>query len=332
MRLLDAVSRGAPASAGRAKPATPRALAAVAADAPPVAMAIRHLEVPLPAGALRIDGWQVARGEKVAVIGRNGVGKTSLSEALLGLREDAKVDALLLGHEVRRWRREPALRRRLGVQLQHVAFPGRPRVKELVDMHRAFYGFTSGRVMEALGIEALAGRLYEHMSRGETQRVDLFLALAHEPELLFLDEPFTGLDAQHARRLAELLRDLPATTLVMCCHTVEELALATRIAWLVPGRLAAYDTPASLRDALVGAWRLFAACEDAATAQAIGDTLRPHLPAAARLVVEGAHVVLAGEHSFGDIARELMERPGVLVVEAGRSGPADLLRHCAREH
>ena len=62
--------------------------------------------------------------------------------------------------------------------------------------------------IEALGIEALSGRLYEFLSRGETQRVDLFLALAHEPRMLFLDEPFTGLDPQFARRLGQLLRGL----------------------------------------------------------------------------------------------------------------------------
>ncbi len=238
----------------------------------------------------------------------------------------------MLGAGLRRWRREPGLRKRLGVQLQHVAFPGRPRVRELLAMHRALYGHTSARVVDALGIDALAGRLYEHMSRGETQRVDLFLALAHDPELLFLDEPFTGLDAQYARRLADLLRDMPRTTLLMCCHTVEELSLATRIAWLVPGRLAAYDTPETLRDAQVGAWRLSAECEDAAIARRLAQELQPALDATARLAVDGARLVLAGAHSFGEVARALMEREGVRVVEAGRSGPADLLRHCAKEH
>lgn len=298
------------------------------AIAPPAGLAVQRLVVPLPRGPLVIEDWCVEAGQKVAVIGRNGVGKTSVTEALLGLREEASVQARLLGEDVAQWRRRPELRRRLGVQLQRVAFPGRPRVRELVELHRAMYPHTSARVIEALGLDELGERLYEFLSRGETQRVDLFLALAHEPDLLFLDEPFTGLDPQFARQLTALLREMSGVTLLMSCHTVEELSLVDQVAWLTPAGIARFDRPDLLRRELVGDYRLAAQCDDEAAALALAQTLTGPEQ---RVLVDGARCSLTGHQPFADLARRLADRPEVVAVEAGRSSLSDLLRHCARE-
>ncbi|WP_374562582.1 ATP-binding cassette domain-containing protein [Ideonella sp.] len=317
---------------GAARPSPAPALAVVQTEAAAgPALALRHLSVPLPRGLLTIEGWQIERGHKVAMIGRNGVGKTSVVEALLGLREGARVEGTMLGTELAQWHRRPELRKRLGVQLQRVAFPGRPRVRELVAMHRALFDHTSGEVMEALGVPALLPRLYEFLSRGETQRIDLFLALAHEPEILFLDEPFTGLDPQFAKNLSALIRRQTRATIVMSCHTIEEFSLVDKVAWLKTDGLARYDAPEHLRHELVGDYRLVAQCEDEAGAARLAQSLASDVPSGARIHTDGARVQVAAAEPLADLARALVDRAGVQSVEAGRSTLVDLLRHCAKE-
>ena len=296
------------------------------------ALHLQRLVVPLPEQPLTVTDWRIEPGDKVAVIGRNGAGKTSLTEAILGLRSGAVAEGRMLGTDLRRWQRRPALRRQLGVQLQRVFFPGRPRVRELVALHRSLYDRTSAQVIEALGIEALSGRLYEFLSRGETQRVDLFLALAHEPRMLFLDEPFTGLDPQFARRLGQLLRGLHDTTLVMCCHTPEELGLSTHTAWLSRRGIVRHAPTQALRSELVGDYRLTAHCADEAAARQIADQLQQSGTLERTPEVEAQRVSIAAARPLADLARTLADHPAVLSVDVGHSQLADLLRHCSREH
>jgi ABC-2 type transport system ATP-binding protein len=297
-----------------------------------LALHVRSLTVPLPGEALRVTDWRVRRGDKVAVIGRNGVGKTSLTEAVLGLRSGPAPDGDMLGVPLRHWQRRPQLRKQLGVQLQRVFFPGRPRVSELVELHRKLYDRTSERVVQALGIPALSHRLYEYLSRGETQRVDLFLALAHEPALLFLDEPFTGLDPQFSRRLGELLRELRDTTLIMCCHTPDELDLATHTAWLTRKGIARYGETHELRRALVGEYHLSASCADPASAGRLAALFQQCEGLNSAPQVEESRFSLVSGRPLADIARELVDLPEVLSVDVGRTQLSDLLRHCSREH
>lgn len=315
-------------------PPSPAAVAAGTAlhAAAEPALHVREATVPLPEEPLRVSDWRVQRGEKVALIGRNGVGKSSLIEAILGLRSGTVTAGRMLGAELGEWQRQPRRRKQLGVQLQRVFFPGRPRVSELVALHRTLYDHTSGRVIEALGIPALSRRLYEFLSRGETQRVDLFLALAHEPKMLFLDEPFTGLDPQFAQQLAQLLRELQDTTLVMCCHTVEELNLTTHTAWLSRQGIVRHGETQALRRELVGEFRLSAHCRDAEGARRLAQALQQGLPLERPPTVEGDRLHLASARQLSDRARELVDHPDVLSVDVGHSQLADLLRHCAKVH
>ena len=291
---------------------------------------VRRLAVPLPQRDLQVDDWRVQAGEKVAIIGRNGVGKTSLMEAILGLRATAVAEGDMLGVALQQWKRRPLLRRQLGVQLQRAFFPGRPRVSEIVTLHRTLYPKTSERVMDALGIPALSRRLYEFLSRGETQRVELFLALAHGPRILFLDEPFTGLDPQFAHRLRELLSEMPDTTLVMCCHTVEELALASHTTWLSREGIVRHQPTESLRRDLVGAFKLTVQCKDAQSARQLSMHVQCNFDVDRPPVIEQQTLSLASSTSLADLANALMSHPDALAVEVGRSHLADLLRYCAK--
>ena len=293
------------------------------------AIDIRKLSLPVAGATLTLTHWAIRAGETVALIGRNGIGKTSVMEAILGLRDGVAIEGTMLGTDLRRWRRKPALRKRLGVQLQRSAFPGRPRVKEIVALHRTLFDRTSPAVMEALGIEALSGKLYEFLSRGETQRVDLFLAMAHEPEVLFLDEPFTGLDSNYSRALASLIAGATRTTTVLCCHTTEELALADRIAWLTPEGIARFEAPEALRKSLVGDYRLVAECDGAAAVAAVLALVARH-DHPVRSTLAGTRITMACEHPVAELARVLVDRADVLGVETGRTSMIDVLRHCAK--
>ncbi len=330
--MLDsAVHPPAPAPA-RLPTASPESAAGanVPAEGAEPGLHLHLLRVPLPERALEVRDWRIGAGHKVAVIGPNGVGKTSLTEAVLGLRKGAEVDGSMLGVDLAQWRRRPALRKRLGVQLQRVFFPGRPRVKELVALHRSLYDRCGDHVIDALGIDALSHRLYEYLSRGETQRVDLFLALAHEPEMLFLDEPFTGLDPQFARRLAALLSGMQRTTLVMSCHTVEELSLVSHVAWLGRGGIRRCAAPDALRRELVGEYRLRVHCTDDATATLLARDLRQRAPAPCVAHVENDHLSMASDQPLAELARSIVGHPAVRGVDVGLASLGDLLRHCAR--
>ena len=117
----------------------------------------------------------------------------------------------------------------------------------------------------------------------------------------------------------------------MCCHTLEELALADRVAWLTDAGLTRFGTPDALRHELVGDYRLAARCDDEAAAhQLAAELARPGLPGR-RISIDGTRCVVAGPEPLADLARTLVDRPGVRSVESGRSSLSDLLRHCARE-
>ena len=195
--------------------------------------ALRGVSFALPAGSVR------------SVIGPNGAGKTTLLRLLAGLlRPDA-------GHVeiggVRLARNDGAQRRRIGLISHHsLCYDGLTAAENLVfyaSLYRiAAPGHAARMALEAVGLAAHAGRPAGSMSRGMLQRLAIARALLHRPEIVLLDEPFTGLDQQAAAALREQLAQLVARerrTLVMVTHNLDEgLELATHVAILVDGRFA----------------------------------------------------------------------------------------------
>ncbi|KQP41144.1 hypothetical protein ASF44_30335 [Pseudorhodoferax sp. Leaf274] len=293
-------------------------------------MEIESLTLPLPSLMLSVADFRVEAGNKVALVGRNGAGKTSLLEVMLGLRSGGELRGSLLGQDVERWHKDASLRARVGVQLQKAALPGWLQVSEIVAFHRSLYGRAGEDVAEALGVEPLRRKRYEWLSRGESQRVDLFLALAHRPELLFLDEPLTGLDPQFARSCMQLLEGMRDSTILMCCHTSEELRLASHVAWIADGRIAHYAARDALRLQLVGDHRLSFQCESDAVARALAASLASAHPQARLASVCEGRAILFGGDDLNAAARELVAHGDVESVEFGRSTLVDLLQHCAR--
>ncbi|MFJ8488585.1 ABC transporter ATP-binding protein [Streptomyces sp. NPDC094038] len=196
--------------------------------------------------AVRGITFSVARGEIFALLGTNGAGKTSTVELLEGLAPPDGGRVRVLGHDPHRER--TAVRPRTGVMLQEGGFPSELTVGETV---RMWAGCTTGArpEAEALGLVGLGGRAdvrVKQLSGGERRRLDLALALLGRPEVLFLDEPTTGLDAEGRRDTWELVRTLrdDGTAVLLTTHYLEEAEdLADRLAILHEGRIAAAGTP-----------------------------------------------------------------------------------------
>ncbi|MFG3589146.1 ABC transporter ATP-binding protein [Streptomyces sp. NPDC047990] len=199
--------------------------------------------------AVRGITFSVGRGELFALLGTNGAGKTSTVELLEGLAPPAGGRVRVLGHDP--YEERAAVRPRIGVMLQEGGFPSELTVAETV---RMWAGCTSGArpADEALGLVGLSRRSrvrVKQLSGGEKRRLDLALALLGRPEVLFLDEPTTGLDAEGRRETWELVRELrdTGTTVLLTTHYLEEAEqLADRLAVLHEGRIAAAGTPAEV--------------------------------------------------------------------------------------
>lgn len=174
--------------------------------------------------AVRGIDLTVARGELFALLGTNGAGKTSTLEVLEGQATPTAGTVRVLGRDP--YRERAAVRPRIGVMLQEGGFPTELTVTETA---RMWAGCTSGArpVAEALELTRLSKRgavRVKQLSGGERRRLDLALALLGRPEVLFLDEPTTGLDAQSRRETWELIRELKqqGTTVLLTTHYLEE--------------------------------------------------------------------------------------------------------------
>jgi ABC-2 type transport system ATP-binding protein len=199
--------------------------------------------------AVRGITFSVGQGELFALLGTNGAGKTSTVELLEGLAAPAGGQVRVLGHDP--YEQRAAVRPRIGVMLQEGGFPSELTVAETV---RMWAGCTSGarptgEALELVGLTRRSKVRVKQLSGGEKRRLDLALALLGRPEVLFLDEPTTGLDAEGRQDTWQLVRDLrdSGTTVLLTTHYLEEAEhLADRLAILNEGRIAATGTPAEV--------------------------------------------------------------------------------------
>ncbi|GAA2459004.1 ABC transporter ATP-binding protein [Streptomyces macrosporus] len=199
--------------------------------------------------AVRGISFTVARGELFALLGTNGAGKTSTVELLEGLAEPSGGRVRVLGHDP--YRERARVRSRIGVMLQEGGFPSELTVAETA---RMWAGCTTGarptaEALEMVGLGPRANVRVKQLSGGERRRLDLAMALLGRPEVLFLDEPTTGLDAEGRRDTWRLVRELRAagTTVVLTTHYLEEAEeLADRLAIMRAGRIVVSGTPAEV--------------------------------------------------------------------------------------
>ncbi len=202
-----------------------------------------------PVDALNGLDLEVRTGECFGLLGPNGAGKTTTVEILEGLNTPTSGDVEVLG---RRWDAQPReIRERIGVTLQETRFPDKSTLRELVGMFRGFYrdGLEPDDVLGRVTLEAKANSFVEQLSGGQQQRLAVAVALVGDPELLFLDEPTTGLDPQSRRQLWDVILDLRARgrTTVLTTHYMDEAErLCDRVAIVDQGRVIALGSPPDL--------------------------------------------------------------------------------------
>jgi len=218
------------------------------------ASVIRALDVHKTYGEIQaVNGvtFEVARGEVFGLLGPNGAGKTTTVEMLEGLRRPDSGRLEVLGIDVAR---DPdALKQRIGITLQTADLYPKLTVVEVLDLFRSFYRHTvpTDRLIEALGLGERRLAQTRQLSGGQRQRLGIALALVNDPEVLFLDEPTTGLDPAARRSLWDLITGLRAQgkTVLLTTHYLEEAEiLCDRLAIMDHGRIIALGTVDALVD------------------------------------------------------------------------------------
>ena len=198
---------------------------------------------------LRGVDFMVDRGEVFALLGPNGAGKTTALEILEGFRDPTAGRVRVLGFDPAAHALE--FRDRTGVVLQECGFPLHLRVGELVDAWRTFYRAPRPRdeLLEVVELASERDQVVRRLSGGQRRRLDFALALAGDPDLVFLDEPTTGFDPEARRRCWAAIENLRALgkTIVLTTHYLDEAErLADRVAVLHNGRVRACGTPTEL--------------------------------------------------------------------------------------
>ena len=204
--------------------------------------------------------FSVARGEMFALLGPNGGGKTTLFKLLSTLMPPTSGVVRLWGHDLSR---DPALvRLRLGVVFQHPSLDRKLTVLENLRHHGHLYGLTRGnlqRRMQAMlarvGLTERANDLVETLSGGLQRRAELAKGLLHEPDLLVLDEPNTGLDPAARRdfmNYLQHLREQDGVTILLTTHFMEDAERCDRVGILHEGKLVALGAPDALKQSIGG--------------------------------------------------------------------------------
>jgi ABC-2 type transport system ATP-binding protein len=223
--------------------------------------------------AVRSLDLEVRRGECFGLLGPNGAGKTTTIEILEGLTPRDGGEVEILGMT---WEREGnRIRAHLGVQLQESEFTDRSTVEEVIRLFRSFYprGWSVEELIGFVQLDEKRGTQVRNLSGGQRQRLSVACALAGSPDILFLDEPTTGLDPQSRRQLwdvCERFREQGGTILLTTHFMDEAQALSDRIAILDHGQIIAQGTPNELINGLGGAYVI----EFAADVPVDEDTLR----------------------------------------------------------
>ena len=203
------------------------------------------------ADVVAVDGidLEVLRGECFGLLGPNGAGKTTTIEICEGLTVPDAGAVTLLGLD---WQRSPReLRQRIGVQLQETQFPEKLTVEETLGLFRSFYrqGMSVEETIRMAQLEEKRSSRVGTLSGGQKQRLAMGCALVGDPELLFLDEPTTGLDPQARRHLWDLVDQLrnAGRTIILTTHYMEEAErLCDRVAIMDHGQIIALGTPPQL--------------------------------------------------------------------------------------
>ena len=273
--------------------------------------------------ALRELDLSIPQGEMFAMVGPDGAGKTTLLRLLCGILEPSGGRARILGLDLARERGE--IKRRIGYFSQGFSLYGDLSIDENIEFFAEIHGVQRYRdrrdeLLEFTRLKPFRGRLAEKLSGGMKQKLALACTLIHRPQILFLDEPTTGVDPVSRRDfwiiLSSLLRE--EITILLTTPYLDEAERCHRVGMLQAGRLLVADTPAALKAGLRGAF-LEVVCSDTRRASAL-------------LKAEGGlgeiqifgdrlNILLAGGEGRPEAIRRLLEREGIRVASSRRIEP-----------
>src|SRR5438132_2131653 len=191
----------------------------------------------------------VDRGEVFALLGPNGAGKTTTTEILEGYRERSAGAVNVLGYDPAKG--EHALKQRIGIVLQSTGVDPFLTVRETVEMYGGYYPHPrpTDEVIDVVGLGEKRDERVRRLSGGQQRRLDVAIALAGDPELLFLDEPTTGFDPNARRNAWEMVKNLVTLgkTVFLTTHFMDEAQyLADRVVVIADGLIVAEGPPASI--------------------------------------------------------------------------------------
>jgi ABC-2 type transport system ATP-binding protein len=258
-----------------------------------------------------VDGidFDVARGEIFGFLGPNGAGKTTTIKMLTGLLEPTSGEGWVAGHDIRTERSQ--IQANIGYMSQKFSLYADLTVDENIELFAGLYGVTGERfhgrrawILSMAGLEARAGRSTEELPLGWKQRLALGCAVLHEPPILFLDEPTSGVDPLARRRFWDLIDGLAdgGTTVFVSTHYMEEAEYCHRLALMNRGRLIALDTPRALRQSMTEPIFRVGTASPAATVDHLA-----HDPRIAEAAMFGrhVHVVLRDDRDVGETLASL---------------------------
>lgn len=198
--------------------------------------------------------FTVQQGEIFGLLGPNGAGKSTTLEIIETLRPKTSGKVLVKGYDLDQ--NPDAIKQIIGVQLQSAGYYPGLKLIELIDLFAGLYNVKTDAMalLKMVNLEEKAGAKYKELSGGQKQRFSIATTLINRPEIVFLDEPTTGLDPQARRNLWDLIRNIRAkgTTVIITTHYMDEAEyLCDRVAIVDKGKIIAIGTPDQLIDDLI---------------------------------------------------------------------------------
>lgn len=209
--------------------------------------------------AVRGISFEVNKTEIFGILGPNGAGKTTTLEIIEGLKDQTSGVVRVLGMDNRENQKE--IKKRIGVQLQSSEYLTNLNLAELIRLFASLYGQKVDplEALSKVGLESKLNSQVKELSGGQKQRFTIATALIHRPEIIFLDEPTTGLDPKARRDMWELIKELNSQgiTIVLTTHYMEEAEyLCDRVAIMDQGKILQLDSPEGLIESLSKIYKL----------------------------------------------------------------------------
>ncbi len=265
--------------------------------------------------------FSVGAGEVVGYLGPNGSGKTTTIRMLLGLYEPTEGKATVLGYDA--FKQSEEVRSRAGYMSQKFALYDDLTTLENLVFYGGVYGINDRkriqRTLDLVGLNGHESTLTKSLSAGWRQRLALGIALVHEPKLLFLDEPTSGVDPSARRAFWDLIYQLAegGVTILVTTHYMDEAEYCERVGIMRDGKLLAMDTPTNLKHSIIkgDVWEIFAAPLER------GLEILAALPGVSRVGLTGDHLRTISQQVQPEALKKALTAAGVEIQKIERGEP-----------